>query len=104
MKDAMAKIWRRVRIDDPEAVTRRAGDEVDPRSVGLTEADVEAIWAAVVRLYRTAIHPGIAICVRRRGEVVLHRTIGHARGNAPDDPIDGEKVLATPDTLWNFFS
>ena len=100
----MAKIWRRVRIDDPDAVTRRAGDEVDPRSVGLSEADVEAIWASVVRLYRTAIHPGIALCVRRRGEVVLHRTIGHARGNAPDDPQDGEKVLATPDTLWNFFS
>jgi CubicO group peptidase (beta-lactamase class C family) len=100
----MAKIWRRVRIDDPEAVTRRAGDEVDPRSVGLTEADIEAIWSSVVRLYKTAIHPGIAICIRRRGEVVLHRTIGHARGNAPDDPLDGDKVLASPDTVWNFFS
>lgn len=100
----MAKIWRRVRIDDPDAVTRRAGDEVDPRSVGLSEADVDAIWASVVRLYKTAIHPGIAICVRRRGQVVLHRTIGHARGNAPDDPADAPKVQATPDTLWNFFS
>ena len=104
MKDAMKKVWRRVRIDDPRAVTTHAGDEVDPRSVGVTVDDVEAIWASIVRLYKSAIHPGIAICVRRRGKVVLHRTIGHARGNGPDDARDAEKMLATPDTLWNFFS
>ena len=34
--------------------------------------------------------------MRREGEVVLDRAIGHARGNGPDDPEDAEKVAATP--------
>jgi CubicO group peptidase (beta-lactamase class C family) len=85
-------------------VTTRSEREIDPRSVGLEQADVEAMWAAVVRYYRTGLHPSLAICLRRRGKIVLERAIGHARGNAPHDPIGAPKVLATPDTLYNFFS
>lgn len=93
-----------VRAFPPEQVTRRADGEVDPRAVGLEPAHVEAMWGSVVRLYETRLHPAIALCVRRKGQVVLDRAIGHVRGNAPGDPKDGPRVQATPATLFNFFS
>lgn len=94
------------RIDvagDLESVTT-VGVETDPRSVGLTPDDVEAIWSAVVRAYRTGAHPAMALCLRRDGQVVLDRAIGHARGNGPDDTPATPKVLATPETPFGVFS
>jgi len=89
----------------PEEVTsRNATGEVDPRAVGLERVDVDAIWAAVVRLYRTGLHPAISLCVRRRGEIVLDRAIGHLRGNAPGEARDAPKTLVRHDSLFNFFS
>ena len=38
-----------VRVHDPEEVTAKSHRETDPRGVGLTTQDVEAIWDAVVR-------------------------------------------------------
>ena len=93
-----------VRTFDPEEVTTKSHRETDPRGVGLGTQDVEAIWDAVVRFYKTGLHPAIALCIRRRGEIVLDRAIGHARGNSPDDPEGTPLVKATPDTLYNFFS
>jgi CubicO group peptidase (beta-lactamase class C family) len=87
-----------------EVTSRNAGAEVDPRTVGLEPADVDAMWASVVRLYETGLHPAIALCVRRRGRVVLDRAIGHLRGNAPEDSPDAEKVPVRHDSLFNFFS
>ncbi len=72
--------------------------EADPTDVGMTRDDVEAIWSSVRTVYRTGIHPAIALCLRRDGAVILDRTIGHSHGNGPDDPRDAERVLATPDT------
>ena len=77
---------------------------MDPRGVGLTKQDVDAIWDAVVRFYKVGLHPAIAICIRRRGEIILDRAIGHARGNSPDDPAGTPLEKATPNTLYNFFS
>lgn len=95
---------RRVHVFDAEQVTVRGGPEVHAESVGLETDDVEAIWDEVVRFYETGFHPALGLCIRRRGEVILDRTIGHARGNAPGDPRDAARVLATPTTLFNFFS
>ncbi len=91
---------------DPDAVTSREGGqpEADPLSVGLLADDVEAIWAAVVALYRTGLQPAIALCLRRGGQVMLDRAIGHASGNSPADGPDVPKVQATPATLFNLFS
>jgi len=95
---------RRARIPrDLDSVTSY-GDEADPRPVGMSEDNVEAIWKAAQHLYRSGIHPAIALCVRRDGEVVLDRAIGHASGNGPSDPRDAEKVLATPETPFCIFS
>ena len=95
---------RRARIGkDLDAVTT-IGDEVDPADVGLTRDNVEAIWKSVRSLYRSGIHPAVALCVRREGQVILDRAIGHASGNGPNDHRDAEKVLARPDTPFCIFS
>ena len=93
-----------VRSFDPAEVTTKSHREVDPRGVGLRIEDVEAIWSSVVRFYKTGLHPAIALCIRRRGEIILDRAIGHARGNSPQDAEGTPLIKATPDTLYNFFS
>jgi CubicO group peptidase (beta-lactamase class C family) len=93
-----------VRVFDPEEVTTKSHRETDPRGVGLTKQDVDAIWDSVVSFYKAGLHPAIALCIRRRGEVILDRAIGHARGNSPQDPEGAPLVKATPETLYNFFS
>jgi CubicO group peptidase (beta-lactamase class C family) len=85
------------------AVTTR-GNEVRPHSVGVEPAGVEAMWHAVERFYRTGLHPAMQLCVRRRGEVLLDRAIGHAAGNGPADPPEAPKELATTDTPFCLFS
>ena len=32
--------------------------EVDPREVGMRQADVDAIWGNIVKLYKSGVHPG----------------------------------------------
>ena len=95
---------RRVRVHSPQDVTTISACEVDARAAGLRRGDVDAIWRSVVRYYRTGLQPAMALCVRRRGHVVLDRAIGHARGNEPDAGPDAPRELATPETLFNFFS
>lgn len=89
--------------DDLEAVTT-AGEEADPEAGGLGERDVERIWEAAVGLYRTGVHPSVQLCLRRHGEVLIDRAIGHARGNGPRDDHDAEKLLATPETPYCVYS
>lgn len=67
---------------DLEPLVDRSPFEIDPTQVGLTDRSIERIWRAVLALYRTGTQPGIVLVVRRRGEVVLERAIGHLR-NAP---------------------
>ncbi len=72
--------------------------ETPAREVGIGQGAVEAVWGAVETLYRSGLYPAIQVCVRRRGQIVLHRAIGHASGNAPGDSIDGPRTLVTPET------
>lgn len=95
---------RRARIPkDLDSVTT-IGSEIDPADVGMTRDNIEAIWKAVKSLYRSGIHPAVALCIRREGQVIVNRAIGHASGNGPDDHPDAAKVLATPDTPFCIFS
>ncbi|MEI7891530.1 MAG: serine hydrolase domain-containing protein [Myxococcales bacterium] len=84
--------------------TYAASEEVDPREVGMTRDGVEAIWRGVEKYYRTGVHPALSVCLRRKGQVVLKRAIGHARGNGPGDGPEVEKVLVTPETPIGQFS
>ena len=95
---------RRSRIPgDLESVTTR-GEEADPESVGASAENVEAIWKAASGWYRSGVHPALQVCVRRHGEVILNRAIGHAKGNGPRDDEDAEKVAATPGTPFCVYS
>ncbi|MCA9510390.1 MAG: serine hydrolase domain-containing protein [Myxococcota bacterium] len=61
------------------------GDEADAARAGVAPRAVESVWERVEALYRSGAHPAIQLSVRFRGAEVLHRAIGHARGNAPAD-------------------
>ncbi len=78
--------------------------EIDPREVGLLHSDVDRIWDDIIKVYRTGVHPAITACVRHQGKVLLSRSIGHVRGNGPDDGPASEKVVATPDTPMCLYS
>jgi len=80
------------------------GEELPPDELGVPAYAISRIWRATERLYRTGAHPALQLCIRHRGAVVLDRAIGHASGNAPDDPEDVPKILATPATPFNIFS
>jgi CubicO group peptidase (beta-lactamase class C family) len=95
--------FRRIRRFAPASVTAIARED-DPREGGLSARDIDAIWGSAVELYRTGLHPALALCVRRRGAVVLDRAIGHRIGNAPEDAADAVLDPATPATLFNLFS
>jgi CubicO group peptidase (beta-lactamase class C family) len=91
-------VFHRVRVPtDLESVTTTAAEE-DPGAAGLDRETVEHIWEGAVDLYRSGVHPGLQLCVRREGRVVLDRAIGHARGNGPDDSEDAPKVPMTTET------
>jgi len=84
--------------DDLDTVTSIAWkEETDPATVGMSQSGVDAIWMAAERLYGTGMHPGMSLVIRRHGQIVLKRAIGHAKGNGPDDR--GTKLVAmTPET------
>lgn len=104
LSNPFGPIRRAVRVYPVEEVTTRSEREVPPAEGGLDQEAIDAIWKSVEMLYRTGIHPAIALTVRRKGKIVLDRAIGHARGNSPGAPESAPKTLATPDTLFNFYS
>jgi CubicO group peptidase (beta-lactamase class C family) len=92
-------------------VTRQCVVPKDLDSVvqrGVEDADhdgVEAVWSRTQGLYRSGVHPGIQVCIRHRGNVVLDRAIGHARGNRVGRRLDhAEAVTLSTDTPINLFS
>jgi len=97
-------ISTKVRKFAPAEVTSISPSEADPRAAGLACADIDEMWRSVVRLYETGLHPAIGLCLRRRGQVVIERAIGHLRGNAPTDPPDVRRVPIRYDSLFNIYS
>jgi CubicO group peptidase (beta-lactamase class C family) len=96
---------RRVHVPrDLTAISVRSDRERAPAEVGMTEAGVEAIWAAAERLFRRGMTPALTLCVRRHGKVVLDRSLGWARGGGPVDARGSDRVVATPDTPFCIFS
>ena len=88
----------------PFAEVTRAAAEAPAREVGLAPDAATNIWQHAERLYATGLYPALALCIRRRGQVILDRSIGHAHGNAPFASSRADRVIATPDTLFNLFS
>ena len=101
---------RRLVVDGAEVprdlasvTTIASKEERDPQRVGMTREGVDAIWRSVENIYATGMHPGISLVVRRHGQIVLKRAIGHAKGNGPGD-VDEALVPMTPDTPVCIFS
>lgn len=76
----------------------------DPGGSDVKRERIERVWERVVALYRTGVHPALQVCIRRDGCVVLHRAIGHARGNAPQDPPDTPRVPLDTESPFDIFS
>lgn len=82
--------------------------EVNPEQVGLGREDIKKLWALVEKLYKTGVYPGLSFCLRKSGKILLNRSLGHSRGNAPvlwgERLRDEKKVLMTPETPVCLFS
>jgi CubicO group peptidase (beta-lactamase class C family) len=87
---------------DLDSVTRIAAEGA-PEDAGMTHAGRERIWSAVRAFYATGTQPCVTIALRRRGRLVLHRAIGHVRGELPG-AAGGAKVQALPETPVCLFS
>jgi CubicO group peptidase (beta-lactamase class C family) len=92
---------RHVRVYPIEEVESRNAAAEEP---ALPAAAVARIWEAALGLYRTGLHPALALCLRVGGRVVLDRALGHLWGNAPDDPPDAPRRRARHDSLFGLFS
>jgi CubicO group peptidase (beta-lactamase class C family) len=97
-------VLHRIRLPDDLDSVATSGEEEDAGAGGLEPETVETIWEAAVDLYRSGVHPGLQLCLRRDGRVLLDRAIGHARGNGPEDPPDAPKVPMTTETPSCIFS
>ena len=96
---AVGLISRRCSTPTDLEIVTRYGDESGP-----TEKP-DAVWALVQQVYRSGMHPGIQICIRHEGEVVLDRAIGHASGVVPGRRFDRNRAVPlTLDTPINLFS
>lgn len=72
------------------------GDEAPLDKTGMGSEQVESIWRATRKLYRSGMSPAISLCLRRHGEIMLNRSIGYA------DPTT--QRIMTPDTPVCLFS
>ncbi|MCU4378230.1 serine hydrolase domain-containing protein [Acinetobacter haemolyticus] len=81
----------------------RSKDEVSAELGGMSHAQVDKIWTSVESLYRTGNYPLITLCLRRKGEILINRSIGHAQGNSPDG-LAADAKIGTPDTPICLFS
>ena len=97
-------IIRRIRSIENPPTTRISVRELPANRAGIDQEAVETIWNSVLNYYRLGLQPAMAMCLRVRGEIILDRSVGHSRGNAPDDSENTPLIEATPDTPFNLFS
>lgn len=76
--------------------------EAPPNELGVSERGVARIWEAVENLYRTGLQPAFTIVIRRHGRILMKRSIGCLRGNAPGER--GDRVALSPDAPMCLFS
>ncbi len=103
----MIRTGRKNRVMVPRdldsVTTIRSADEVDPQQVGLQTKNIDRIWRSVRGFYQLGLHPAMTLVLRRRGQVVMSRGIGHAMGNGPGE-TGVPPILATPDSPACLFS
>lgn len=72
------------------------GMEAPPAAAGLDDEQVTAIWRRMKGLYATGMSPGIALSLRRHGELFFDRTLGYSN-------LENRQPLST-DTPMCLFS
>ncbi len=92
----------RVHVPDDLVPISRRDPEANPTRLGMERGAPDHIWAAAERLYRTGLYPALSLCIRRKGEVVLDRSIGHRSGFGLDG--SGPPVVCEPSTPMCIFS
>ena len=98
------RLLTRCRVPASLEKVTAVGAEAPPQDLGVSAKAVAGVWDAIRRLYASGLHPAIQLCVRRHGQVLIDRAIGHARGNGPDDPPDAPGTRVTTATPFNIFS
>lgn len=101
------RVLRRNRVHirrNLDLITDRNPGEVPAEQLGLAPDVTQAIASSFVDLYRTGLHPGLQLCIRRRGEILFDRAIGYAAGVAGDDPLVGARRPMHRDTPVCLFS
>lgn len=88
--------------DDLTGITQ-SKDEVFPEQGGMTDQQIQKIWSSVESLYKTGNHPLISVCLRRKGQILINRSLGYSRGNSSDG-LASDAVIAHPDTPICLFS
>lgn len=88
---------------DLTSVTRTK-DEQPAEAGGMSSQQIDKIWHSIEQFYRTGNSPMVSICLRRKGEIVLNRSIGHSRGNSPEGIDHNNLRVASPDTPVCLFS
>lgn len=76
----MALPLPRLRFAAPRAAPAPAdrGDEAAPELGGLSPAAIDSIQHGLAGIYRTGMSPGVALALRRNGELIFDRTLGMA--------------------------
>ena len=90
--------------NDLSSVTHVGEEHPEPEALGVGRQALETIWAAAEQYYCTGTQPALALCIRRRGQVVLDRCIGHARAPELDDDPQAQAAPATTQTPICIFS
>ena len=99
---------------DLSAVTQRDPLEVSSASLGISPQKIETLWQGIEKLYQTGLYPAMALALRKNNQLLLHRVIGHAQGNGPENDelmtidmkasVTAEKKLMQLDTPICLFS
>lgn len=66
------------------------GPVVDPRSVDMDPLKLEEARRLLLALHQTGKYPAIQICVRRHGQIVLHRAMGDFRPIGADERLPAQ--------------
>ncbi len=79
MYNPLRRYSRLVPVPQDLSAVTDIGPETPETAVGLRPGSVDALWSRVTALYATGVQPGMQLCVRHRGQVVLDRAIGNLR-------------------------
>ena len=85
---------------DLDTITHFDKESRDLDRAEINEENVARIWSATQDFFRAGAHPALTISIRRRGEHILNRAIGHAQGGLGSSNAQ----LATTHTPFCLFS